>query len=96
MGNYKYRPDNRYPKYWNKLRFKIFYMDKFKCQLCGRKTIPHSKTDRMTTCHHIKPVGLGGEHSIENLVTLCQRCHRFIHEDYIRKKEDDTLHNTLK
>jgi len=85
MAKY-YRPNKRYPKYWNKLRFKVFYRDKFKCQLCGRKTIPHSKNNDITTCHHITPIRLGGRHDLKNLTTLCKRCHEFIHGYYIRGK----------
>ena len=85
MAKY-YRPNKRYPKYWHKLRFVVFYRDKFVCQLCGRKTIMHSKCGLGTNCHHITPIRLGGRHDIENLTTLCRRCHEFIHENYIKKR----------
>jgi len=83
----KYRPSKKYPWYWNKLRFKVFYRDNFKCQLCGRCVSTKFNGDRKIQCHHILPIRLGGRHELSNLVTLCRRCHEFIHEEYIRSKK---------
>ena len=66
------RPDERYPLSWNKLRFYVFKRDKFTCRLCGRKT-------KYPQCHHIIPVGRGGTHHPNNLITVCIACHRNKH-----------------
>lgn len=67
------RPDERYPKNWNKIRFWVFSRDKYTCQICGRKGIkkPH--------CHHIIPIGRGGSSHPNNLITVCNACHKKIH-----------------
>jgi 5-methylcytosine-specific restriction enzyme A len=77
-GIYYLRPDGRYPKNWNRLRHVIFKRDHYICQMCGRKC-DKSTLDRVPNCHHIKPVSKGGNHSWDNLITLCRRCHRKIH-----------------
>ena len=85
MGKY-IRPDDRYPKNWNKLRYVIFTRDHFRCQICGKK-LDRSTKDRIPVCHHIIPVGYGGSHKFDNLETLCPRCHRFVHRKYLAKKK---------
>jgi len=66
------KPDERYPDNWNKLRRYIFSRDKYKCRICGRTT-------KHPQCHHIVPVGRGGSHHPNNLITVCRRCHKNIH-----------------
>jgi len=64
--------DSRYPKNWNRLRGYVFTRDKHICRFCGRKT-------KFPQCHHIVPVGKGGSHHPDNLLTLCRACHKKIH-----------------
>lgn len=33
--------------------------------------------------HHIKPVCYGGDDSLDNLIPLCRKCHRYAPDDYI-------------
>lgn len=80
------RPDKRYPKFWNKLRFVIFTRDHFRCQMCGKK-LDRSAKGRIPVCHHKIPVAYGGSHYPDNLETLCPRCHRFVHRVYLAKKK---------
>lgn len=87
MGKY-IRPDDRYPKNWNKLRHVIFKRDHYRCQICGKK-LDRSTKGRTPVCHHIIPVGYGGSHSFNNLETLCPRCHRFVHRKYLNKKKQE-------
>jgi hypothetical protein len=52
----------------------IIKRDQWTCQHCG-------KVDRRSylnslDVHHIKPFAIGGEHTPENLITLCRSCHR--------------------
>lgn len=42
--------------------------DNTTCQKCGQRLI-HIHT------HHIVPLHLGGEDTVENLITLCKACH---------------------
>ena len=65
--------DPRYPKSWNKIRFYVFKRDNYTCRICGRRTMrPH--------CHHIIPISKANSSSHpNNLVTLCSRCHKRIH-----------------
>ena len=67
------RPDSRYPLNWNKLRYYIFKRDRYICQICGRGPLRHP------VCHHLRPVGVGGSHHSNNLITVCNSCHKRIH-----------------
>ena len=72
------RPDSRYPKNWNRLRFAIFKEYDYKCQHCGK----YSKGD--LHLHHIVPLGIGGTNHKSNLIPLCSKCHMKVHS--IKKK----------
>lgn len=52
-----------------KIRFEVFKRDSFRCQYCGR-----SAPDTILVIDHIKPVAIGGDDDITNLVTSCQDC----------------------
>lgn len=52
-----------------RVRFDVFKRDAFKCQYCGAH--PPSVVLQVD---HIKPVALGGENDIDNLITSCQPC----------------------
>lgn len=51
------------------VRFEVFKRDSFTCQYCG-KTAP----DVVLHVDHIKPVAMGGDNDILNLVTACESC----------------------
>ena len=53
--------------------------DNYRCVRCGSAT--------NLEAHHMVPVAAGGTHEIENLVTLCRRCHQEIH-DAMRRDDD--------
>jgi len=84
MSRYK-RPSKLYPQNWNKLRFAIFNRDNYICQMCGVKC-RIGGGNRAPHCHHIVPVKYGGKHTWNNLQTLCKRCHRLVHKEYLEKK----------
>jgi len=67
------RPSEKYPLSWNRIRFFVFKRDKYICQLCGRG--PLTRPD----CHHLIPVGRGGSHNTNNLITVCRSCHEKLH-----------------
>ena len=54
----------------SELRAAVLARDGSRCQACGCKTSGQ--------IHHIQPRGAGGDNAIENLMTLCGRCHMII------------------
>lgn len=50
------------------IRSAVLERDAHTCQKCGRK----GKLE----LHHIKPITEGQDDTVENLVSLCSRCHR--------------------
>jgi len=53
---------------WIKTSNKIKARDGYRCELCGSQEDLH--------VHHIIPRSEGGDNSPDNLVTLCEECHR--------------------
>ena len=41
------------------------------CRNCGSR--------RHLQCHHIVPVSQGGPDELDNTMTLCSRCHKYVH-----------------
>jgi 5-methylcytosine-specific restriction endonuclease McrA len=37
------------------------------------------KSDYVLNAHHIRPINLGGDNSLDNLITLCGKCHKKEH-----------------
>lgn len=67
---------NPYPKN-KRIENKKLLKDKKKiCQLCGRT----GQTEK----HHIKTKGSGGDDTEENLIEVCRKCHRLIHDGKIK------------
>lgn len=52
-----------------KVRFEVFKRDSFSCQYCGA-----SPPKALLQVDHINPVALGGDNSIDNLITACFEC----------------------
>jgi 5-methylcytosine-specific restriction endonuclease McrA len=63
--------------YWRKIRFQVRERDKHKCRHCGSGT--------NLVCHHITYENLGNE-SLDDLLTLCKRCHYNVHQEDLRRK----------
>lgn len=86
-----------------KLRMKVLCRDGRRCRICGRN--PDDHLDLELHVHHIRPWMNGGLTDPENLITLCQTCHKGLdpHEDatlfnYIRPprgSHDLSLRETL-
>jgi 5-methylcytosine-specific restriction endonuclease McrA len=54
---------------------KVFKRDRWRCQLCGRKTLKqHGNTPDSPELDHIVPLALGGEHTYVNTQCLCRDC----------------------
>lgn len=55
--------------WWKTLRIRVFERDGYRCRLCNY--------DDELSVDHIKSVGKGGpEKDINNLQTLCSKCHQ--------------------
>jgi len=69
-------PDG-YPDDWDRRRRLVYERDDYTCRNCGRSGGPVGDVE--LHCHHIVPKGRGGSHRTENLVTLCEQCHKAVH-----------------
>jgi len=65
------------PGDWSARRRAAFVRDEFQCQHCGAEGGQYG--DASLECHHILPRRIGGSHELENLLTLCETCHKQIH-----------------
>lgn len=77
-----------------KLREEALARDGHRCQFCGG-----AAQDVPLEVHHVEPRGMGGRPSadrLENLITLCARCHRQVHDGRIRIEEWDPLRKVLR
>ena len=70
---------NPYPKEKRIVNKKLLKDKKGVCQLCGKK----GQTEK----HHKKSRGSGGNDIEENLIEVCRKCHRLIHDGKINLKE---------
>jgi len=64
-----------------KLRMKVFVRDKRRCKICGAS--PANNEHVELHLHHIFPYGMGGLTEENNLITLCNSCHKGLdpHQD---------------
>ena len=60
-------------KPYDDLCAKVKHRDMYTCQLCRHSCIPSS-------VHHVIFRSQGGEDVMENLLTVCWRCHRDLHD----------------
>lgn len=65
-----------YPKNKRIVNKKLLKDKKGKCKICGRV----GPTEK----HHIKTKGSGGDDTEENLIEVCRKCHRLIHDGKIK------------
>ncbi|MCY4019266.1 MAG: HNH endonuclease signature motif containing protein [Chloroflexi bacterium] len=63
-----YRRAYPLPLTWPILRRQVFDRDDWKCVQCGRRA--------NLECDHKLAQHFGGTHEMENLQTLCRRCHK--------------------
>lgn len=63
--------------FWKELVLTVYRRDGFKCLRCAS---PHGKGNRLHT-HHVKPWAGNPDarFDLRNIVTLCDRCHRWVH-----------------
>lgn len=65
-----------------KKRLKVLKRDNYKCQKCGRSPATHREL--FLHIDHIKPFSKGGDSTMENLQTLCNKCN-------LGKSNDETV-----
>ena len=63
------RTNRAYGSEWKKLRDSYISQHPY-CELCGRPA---------QEVHHRVPVSRGGQHTEENLISLCRSCHNRVH-----------------
>ena len=78
------QPKQNYYEYmhseaWSKRRLEVLRRDRFRCQMCG--------TAKNLRVHHINYEHLGTDAELDDLITLCDTCHREVHEEDIKKKQ---------
>jgi hypothetical protein len=57
------------------VRAAVLARDRHRC------ATPGCRSTHFLEVHHVKPRGQGGSNRAENLITLCSRCHGFVHEN---------------
>jgi 5-methylcytosine-specific restriction endonuclease McrA len=78
------------PPYWEHLARHVFKRDKYTCGMC-REQFDIEYLD----AHHIVPRDKGGPDSDDNLITLCNDCHDWLHEYYegAEERSGKQIHN---
>ncbi len=66
--------------FWN-VREYVLYRDGHTCQICKGKS-----KDKVLNVHHIKPRSNGGTDRPDNLITLCETCHKNYHKGKVELK----------
>jgi len=82
-GGFRYWKKGRFGKDKNGLSWKVqrrlcWDRDGYKCVSCGKRK------NRNPDCHHKIPFRISKSHALNNLVSLCQKCHG-IEESKIRR-----------
>jgi len=71
-----FSPKRKIPK---SVRKAVFDRDRHICAYCGRSQ--SRGVDTFLQAHHILYRSEGGQHTADNLVTLCQSCHSMVHSN---------------
>ena len=79
--SWQYQKSNRLDE---NIRKAVILRDKCKCMECG-------KSKCKLEVHHIKPRRLNGSNTLNNLITLCERCH-----DKTKGKEEQFMNRYFK
>ena len=57
--------------FWVTISGECFKRDRYSCVKCS--------SGEKIECHHIKPIKDGGNNQLDNLITLCSKCHKIEH-----------------
>jgi hypothetical protein len=66
----------------------VFKRDGLSCQSCFKTRYKLTQANAFLTAHHILPREDGGKNDMDNLMTLCNKCHDIIEELKLRTKEE--------
>ncbi len=73
---------------WKRISSAVLVRDSYACRVCGKSSLSDLSTAKGTRqmhfavqVHHIAPRKDGGSDSFENLITLCEECHRRTFKD---------------
>lgn len=66
----RYTSNGADPEDWNIRRLLVLERDGYRCRRCGTLL-----TENSAHIHHILPRSQGGNHALDNLVSLCAACH---------------------
>ncbi|MBU3557174.1 HNH endonuclease [Polynucleobacter sp. Ross1-W9] len=73
----------------SKLRLLVIDRSGGICQLCDSQAPFLDRNGRpYLEIHHVKPLSLGGRHTVENLVALCPNCHQKMWVNPMRADEE--------
>ncbi len=61
------------------IRHEVMKRDRGQCTFKDKVANP-CQNKRWIDLHHKKPIADGGEHSLNNIITLCRQHHRFLHQ----------------
>lgn len=75
--DYQYYLDSGY---WQALRKLCFKRDDYKCVRCG--------SAKNLNAHHLNYMNLGRPGELDDLITLCGKCHTAVHEQDIKNKKE--------
>lgn len=75
LGNIMERQDKEDLRYEaRRMKPTAMAIHKDECQVCN------NNCEEILVMHHIKPIGQGGDNSINNLSILCPNCHTIVHK----------------
>ena len=57
--------------FWRIISHECFKRDRYSCRNCN--------SGEKLECHHIIPISKGGNNQLDNLITLCSKCHKIEH-----------------
>jgi 5-methylcytosine-specific restriction endonuclease McrA len=57
--------------FWQTISHECFKRDRYSCRNCN--------SGEKIECHHIIPISKGGNNQLDNLITLCSKCHKIEH-----------------
>jgi 5-methylcytosine-specific restriction endonuclease McrA len=64
---------------WKNRVKEVFLRDRYQCQICKNTFLLN-----FLCPHHIKSIGAGGGDDLENLITLCKKCHIDLHNGNVK------------
>lgn len=72
--------DRAEERHWRDVCREVDQRDGYRCRACGCRLVQTlARVDNRLEHHHVIPLSLGGEDSVENVASLCLRCHEDRH-----------------